>query len=44
MTADPPIIRSLLDTELFKFTMWQALLHSAAAPMPSRCRLFSVAD
>ncbi|MGM9516558.1 nicotinate phosphoribosyltransferase [Roseateles sp. DB2] len=23
----PPVIRSLLDTDLYKFTMWQALLH-----------------
>ena len=22
-----PIIRSLLDTDLYKFTMWQAMLH-----------------
>ena len=24
----PPIVRSLLETDLYKFTMWQALLHS----------------
>ena len=23
----PPIISSLLDTDLYKFTMWQAMLH-----------------
>ena len=23
----PPIITSLLDTDLYKFTMWQAMLH-----------------
>ncbi|MES2935484.1 MAG: nicotinate phosphoribosyltransferase, partial [Pseudomonadota bacterium] len=23
-----PIVRSLLETDLYKFTMWQALLHS----------------
>jgi nicotinate phosphoribosyltransferase len=25
---EPPIIRSLLENDLYKFTMWQALLHS----------------
>lgn len=25
--AHPPVIQSLLDTDLYKFTMWQALLH-----------------
>lgn len=28
MTANPPIVRSLLENDLYKFTMWQALLHS----------------
>ena len=23
-----PVVRSLLETDLYKFTMWQALLHS----------------
>ncbi len=27
MNAPPPIVRSLLETDLYKFTMWQALLH-----------------
>ena len=26
-TANPPIIKSLLETDLYKFTMWQAMLH-----------------
>ena len=25
--AQAPVISSLLDTDLYKFTMWQALLH-----------------
>ncbi|ANH68606.1 nicotinate phosphoribosyltransferase [Mitsuaria sp. 7] len=25
--ATPPVIRSLLETDLYKFTMWQAMLH-----------------
>ena len=29
--ADEPIIRSLLDTDLYKFSMWQSLLHSHPA-------------
>ncbi|HRD88773.1 MAG TPA: nicotinate phosphoribosyltransferase, partial [Accumulibacter sp.] len=24
----PPVVRSLLENDLYKFTMWQALLHS----------------
>ena len=28
MTDAAPIVRSLLETDLYKFTMWQALLHS----------------
>src|SRR4026209_2957153 len=32
MTNDiEPIVRSLLETDLYKFTMWQALLHSHPA-------------
>lgn len=31
MTTAPPIVRSLLETDLYKFTMWQALLHSHPA-------------
>jgi nicotinate phosphoribosyltransferase len=31
MTPDAPIVRSLLETDLYKFTMWQALLHSHPA-------------
>ena len=27
MANPPPVIRSLLDTDLYKFTMWQAMLH-----------------
>src|SRR6187455_3704344 len=26
-TGFQPVIRSLLDTDLYKFTMWQAMLH-----------------
>src|SRR5690606_10983025 len=26
-TCTMPIVRSLLDTDLYKFTMWQAMLH-----------------
>jgi len=36
-----PIVRSLLDTDLYKFTMWQALLHShpgAQAEYAFTCR------
>jgi len=29
--ARPPIVRSLLENDLYKFTMWQALLHSHPA-------------
>lgn len=28
MTTHAPLVRSLLETDLYKFTMWQALLHS----------------
>jgi len=28
MTTQAPIVRSLLENDLYKFTMWQALLHS----------------
>jgi len=31
MTTAEPIVRSLLETDLYKFTMWQALLHSHPA-------------
>ena len=31
MTTTEPIVRSLLETDLYKFTMWQALLHSHPA-------------
>ena len=31
MTRDVPIVRSLLENDLYKFTMWQALLHSHPA-------------
>lgn len=31
MTAEAPIVRSLLENDLYKFTMWQALLHSHPA-------------
>jgi len=31
MTTDVPIVRSLLENDLYKFTMWQALLHSHPA-------------
>lgn len=31
MKADAPIVRSLLENDLYKFTMWQALLHSHPA-------------
>ncbi|TFV93907.1 nicotinate phosphoribosyltransferase [Oxalobacteraceae bacterium OM1] len=37
----PPVVRSLLDTDLYKFTMWQALLHghpSAQAEYRFMCR------
>jgi nicotinate phosphoribosyltransferase len=27
-TPSPPVVRSLLENDLYKFTMWQALLHS----------------
>ena len=30
-TSDTPIVRSLLENDLYKFTMWQALLHSHPA-------------
>jgi nicotinate phosphoribosyltransferase len=26
-TDNQPVVRSLLETDLYKFTMWQALLH-----------------
>jgi nicotinate phosphoribosyltransferase len=29
--TDAPIVRSLLENDLYKFTMWQALLHSHPA-------------
>jgi nicotinate phosphoribosyltransferase len=29
MTHNTPIVSSLLDTDLYKFTMWQALFNSA---------------
>ncbi len=28
MQAHPPIVKSLLENDLYKFTMWQAILHS----------------
>lgn len=31
MTAHTPIVRSLLENDLYKFTMWQALLHGQPA-------------
>jgi len=31
MPSTPPIVRSLLENDLYKFTMWQALLHSHPA-------------
>src|SRR6478609_2575973 len=31
MATDAPIVRSLLENDLYKFTMWQALLHSQPA-------------
>src|SRR6478736_3104787 len=31
MTTHAPIVRSLLENDLYKFTMWQALLHSQPA-------------
>jgi nicotinate phosphoribosyltransferase len=31
MAPDTPIIRSLLDTDLYKFSMWQSFLHSFPA-------------
>lgn len=31
MPTSPPVMRSLLETDLYKFTMWQALLHSHPA-------------
>jgi nicotinate phosphoribosyltransferase len=31
MSIDAPIVRSLLENDLYKFTMWQALLHSHPA-------------
>ena len=31
MKTDAPIVRSLLENDLYKFTMWQALLHSHPA-------------
>ncbi len=37
----PPIVRSLLETDLYKFTMWQALLHghpAAQAEYAFTCR------
>jgi nicotinate phosphoribosyltransferase len=37
----PPVVRSLLETDLYKFTMWQALLHghpSAQAEYAFLCR------
>src|SRR5690606_41856369 len=36
-----PVVRSLLETDLYKFTMWQALLHShpgATGEYEFRCR------
>jgi len=36
-----PIVRSLLETDLYKFTMWQALLHrhpNAHGEYEFRCR------
>jgi nicotinate phosphoribosyltransferase len=45
-----PIVRSLLDTDLYKFTMWQTLLHThpaAQAEYEFRCRnepVFPLAD
>ena len=39
--SDAPVVRSLLETDLYKFTMWQALLHrqpAAEAEYEFRCR------
>ena len=36
MSAPAPVITSLLDTDLYKFTMWQALLHRHARQAPAR--------
>lgn len=41
INTDAPIVRSLLETDLYKFTMWQALLHShpgAQAEYAFHCR------
>ncbi len=41
LPANAPIVRSLLENDLYKFTMWQALLHShpgAAAEYAFVCR------
>jgi nicotinic acid phosphoribosyltransferase len=39
----PPVVRSLLENDLYKFTMWQALLHrfpqtqaEYSLPLPAR--------
>ena len=40
-TATPPVISSLLETDLYKFTMWQAMLHrhpTAQAEYRFACR------
>jgi len=48
--AQPPVVRSLLENDLYKFTMWQALLHShpgAQAEYAFVCRntpLFPLAE